>query len=67
LPHTRSNAELDAAIVARAMALSLGAALLAEGQTIVALDEQGRLVEYRPDGTSTVLDAEVCDSDGPKP
>lgn len=42
--HSPSNAELDAAIVARATALPLGTALLAERQTVVAVDDQGGLV-----------------------
>jgi hypothetical protein len=50
------NAELDAAITAKALATPLGAAVSADGVTTVALDDEGRLVEYRPDGTSTVLD-----------
>ncbi len=47
------NAELDAAITARAQSTPLGQAA---GGTTVALDEDGRLVEYRPDGTSALLD-----------
>jgi hypothetical protein len=50
------NAELDAAITARALSNPLGAAVSADGVTTVALDSDGRLVEYRPDGTSKVLD-----------
>lgn len=50
------NAELDAAVTVKAAATPLGAAMTAEGVTTVALDDEGRLVEYRPDGTSTVLD-----------
>lgn len=50
------NAELDASIDVRAAATPLGVASTRQGRTTVALDEQGRLVEYRPDGTSTVLD-----------
>lgn len=48
------NAELDAAITSRAQSTPLGKAV---GGTTVALDEEGRLVEYRPDGTSALLDA----------
>ena len=47
------NAELDAAITVRAQSTSLGNAA---GVTTVALDDDGRLVEYRPDGTSALLD-----------
>ena len=50
------NAELDAAVAVKAQATPLGAAVAADGVTTVALDDEGRLVEYRPDGTSTVLD-----------
>ena len=49
------NAELDASIQSRAGSLSFGDALAAEGMTTVALDEDGALVEYRPDGSTTVL------------
>ncbi len=49
------NAELDASIQARAEALSFGDVLASEGVTTVALDDEGALVEYRPDGTRTVL------------
>lgn len=47
------NAELDAAITSRAQSTPLGKAA---GGTTVALDDDGRLVEYRPDGTSALLD-----------
>ena len=47
------NAELDAAISERAQSTPLGPAA---GVTTVALDDDGRLVEYRPDGTSALLD-----------
>ncbi len=50
------NGELDALITAKALATPLGAAVSADGVTTVALDDQGRFVEYRPDGSSTVLD-----------
>ena len=49
------NAELDASIQSRAGSLSFGDALAAEGMTTVALDEDGALVEYRPDGSTTVV------------
>ena len=51
------NAELDAAITARTQATPLGRTATAAGVTTVALDDEGRLVEYRPDGTSALLDA----------
>lgn len=50
-----ANAELDATIQAQAEALSFGHQLAAEGLTTVALDDHGQLVEYRPDGSHTVL------------
>jgi hypothetical protein len=50
------NAELDAAIAEKAQATPFGKLLTARGVTTVALDDEGRLVEYRADGTTTVLD-----------
>jgi hypothetical protein len=35
--------------------MSFGERLAAEGVTTVALDDEGALVEYRPDGSSVVL------------
>lgn len=55
------NAEVDAAITVKAAATPLGASVTADGVTTVALDEQGNLVEYRPDGTSAMLEP-VSDS-----
>jgi hypothetical protein len=52
-----ANAEIDVAIQTRARSLSFGDVLAAEGVVTVALDEAGALVEYRPDGTSVVLEA----------
>lgn len=49
------NAEIDAMVTAKAQTTPLGLAASADGVTTVALDDEGRLVEYRPDGTSTVL------------
>ncbi len=51
-----ANAEIDVAIQTRAQALSFGAVLAAEGVVTVAIDEAGALVEYRPDGTSVMLE-----------
>lgn len=50
------NAELDAAITARAQATSFGDVLAAEGISTVALDDNGALVQYNADGSSVVLD-----------
>jgi hypothetical protein len=57
-PDERSivNAEIDAAVTTRAEATNFGDVLAAEGVTTVALDADGALVAYHPDGTSTVLD-----------
>lgn len=55
------NAELDAAIAEKAQATPLGELLTARGVTTVALDAEGRLVEYRADGTTTVLDPAPVD------
>lgn len=49
------NAELDATVNEVAQEISFGERLAAEGVTTVALDDGGRLVEHRPDGTSGVL------------
>ncbi len=50
-----AHAELDVAIDDAAERVSLGAAASAVGIVTVALDDQGRLREYRPDGTTTLL------------
>jgi len=51
-----ANAEIDALIAERTRKVSLGAAASATGITTVALDDEGRIVSYAPDGTTTVLD-----------
>jgi hypothetical protein len=50
------NAELDAAITASAQQVDLAGVLAGQGMTTVALDDNGALVQYNPDGTSVVLD-----------
>lgn len=50
------NAELDAAITASAERVDLADVLARRGITTVALDDDGALVQYSPDGTSVVLD-----------
>jgi hypothetical protein len=50
-----TNAEIDAVIAERLHGVDFGAVLAAEGIATVALDDQGRLVRYEPDGTTTVL------------
>ena len=46
------DAEAQARLDERLRTTNLGAVLAAEGITTVALNEQGELTEYRPDGTS---------------
>jgi hypothetical protein len=50
-----ANADLDASIQIQAQSMSFGDRLAAEGVTTVALDDEGALVEHRPDGSSVVL------------
>jgi hypothetical protein len=50
-----ANADLDASIQTRAQSVSFGERLAAEGVTTVALDDEGVLVEYRPDGSCVVV------------
>ncbi len=56
------DAELEVAVTVRAGATDFGDVLAARGVTTVALDDAGALVEYRPDGTSTVLEPAPRDS-----
>lgn len=49
------NAEITAAIEENLARTHYGQHLAAGGITTVALDDTGRLVEYRPDGTTTIL------------
>lgn len=48
------NAEISAAIDEGLTRVHYGKALAARGITTVALDEDGELVEYRPDGSAVV-------------
>lgn len=50
-----ANAQIDSTVDAAARRISLGAESASAGIVTVALDDQGRMVEYRPDGSSTVL------------
>jgi hypothetical protein len=50
------NAEISTAIEESLARTDYGDALAARGVTTVALDDDGRLVEYRPDGTCTVIE-----------
>jgi hypothetical protein len=54
---TIANAELDVAIQERGGAISFGRRLAGEGMTTVALDDDGALVEHRPDGSRKVIAA----------
>jgi hypothetical protein len=49
------NAEIDAEIDVRMAATDFGATLDARGVSTVSLDDEGRLVEHRPDGSSVVV------------
>lgn len=59
------HAELDARIAEKARSTALGRVVSARGVTTVALDDEGRLVEHRPDGTSMVLDPAPVDGAAP--
>lgn len=50
-----ANAEFDSRVQEQAATLGFGDRLASEGLTTVAIDEDGALVEYRPDGTERVL------------
>jgi len=52
-----ANVELNVAIRERAATTSFGRTLLKTGMTAVALDDDGVLTEFHPDGTSRPLDA----------
>ena len=51
------NAEISAAIEESLAATNYGDVLSAHGITLVALDDDGELVEYWPDGSSSVMGA----------
>lgn len=50
------NAELDALISESVRTVSFGEILAARGVTTVALDEQGVLTRYHPEGTTSRLE-----------
>jgi hypothetical protein len=52
------NAEISAAIEESLAGTDYGAALSAQGITTVALNDDGDIVEYRPDGTVSVVDVD---------
>lgn len=49
------NAELDVAVADKARAVHFGEVLAGRGVTTVALDENGVLTRFHPDGTSSPL------------
>jgi hypothetical protein len=49
------NAEISAAIQERLADADYGQTLASRGITTVALDEDGQIVEHRPDGTTVVV------------
>ena len=51
------NAEIAAAVQEKLAESNYGTLLAERGVTTVALDENGDIVEHRPDGSSTVLTA----------
>ena len=51
------NAEIAAAVEEGLARTNYGAVLAARGVTTVALDDDGRIIEHRPDGTESVVRA----------
>ena len=51
-----ANAALDATIQQHAQTSSYGELLAAEGMPVVALDDDGRVIRYEPNGTSSVIE-----------
>jgi hypothetical protein len=49
------NAEISASIEENLAGTDYGRELASRGVTTVALDNDGRIVEYRPDGTATAM------------
>jgi ParD-like antitoxin of type II bacterial toxin-antitoxin system len=49
------NAEISAAVQARLADADYGRVLAGRGVTTVALDDDGQIVEHRPDGSSAVV------------
>ena len=49
------NAEVDAAISETTRSIRFGEVLAARGVTTVALDDEGRLTRYHPDGSTSLL------------
>jgi hypothetical protein len=53
------NAELDAATQELLLRSNWGQEFAAQGMTTVALDDDGNLVQYNPDGTSAVIERSI--------
>ena len=58
------NSEVAAAVDESLARTHFGRLLAAGGATTVALDDDGRIVEYRPDGTSAVLTESAAMAEG---
>lgn len=58
------NADVAAAVDETLARTHFGQLLAAGGATSVALDDEGRIVEYRPDGTSAVLTEPTAAAEG---
>lgn len=58
------NSEVAAAVDGSLARTHFGRLLAAGGATTVALDDDGRIVEYRPDGTSAVLTESAAMAEG---
>ena len=58
------NSEVAAAVDESLARTHFGRLLAAGGATTVALDDDGRIVEYRPDGTSAVLTEPAAMAEG---
>jgi hypothetical protein len=50
-----ANARIDVSVSDQVRSVDVGRVLAGEGTTTVALDDEGRLVRYAPDGTTTIL------------
>jgi hypothetical protein len=56
-----ANIELDVAIRERAVNTSFGVSQLATGLKVVALDDEGAIVEFHPDGSRSRVDDRCSD------
>jgi hypothetical protein len=62
-----ANVELDVALRERATTTSFGQTLLKAGMTAVALDDNGVLTQFHPDGASHPLDSSQPTASQPAP